>query len=110
MIPQDVPQADAYGGLFNLAEAVVLTMNDNDAGHVFGGKARPGTPGTPIRDLQTDLDKIGYSLHVNGKYDKYTHYAVAAFQRHFFSGDRRQESTGNVDEQTAQLIKNVLGP
>jgi N-acetylmuramoyl-L-alanine amidase len=120
MIPRDVALGDAYGKLFTLAEDVVLQtreteknpndpkLRDNDAKHRFGGKIRPGTPGTPITDLQNDLAQIGYSLHVNGDYDKYTKLAVAAFQRHFFSGTRRRTADGKVDKDTAQMIKNVL--
>jgi N-acetyl-anhydromuramyl-L-alanine amidase AmpD len=120
MIPQDLPLGDAYGGLFNLADAVVLRLDESDpppaapnkpapAPH-YGGKNRPGVAGTVIRDLQKDLAQIGYSLHVNGQYDKYTHFAVAAFQRHFFSGSRRRKAVENglVDKGTAQMIKNVI--
>ncbi len=110
MIPQDMGLGDAYGNLFNLAEVVVLTQGDNDSLHKFGGKVRAGTPGTPIQELQQDLADIGYSVkHVNGDYDKYLRLAVAAFQRHFFSGNRRREADGKVDKQTAQMIKNVIG-
>ncbi len=120
MIPQTVDLGDAYGKLFTLAENVVLqtreididhdnpALRDNDAHHRFGAKIRPDTPGTPITDLQNDLAQIGYSLHVNGDYDKYTKLAVAAFQRHFFSGSRRRTADGKVDKDTAQMIKNVL--
>jgi N-acetyl-anhydromuramyl-L-alanine amidase AmpD len=76
----------------------------------FGGKKRTDITGTPITDLQTDLAAIGYSLHVNRYYDKYMERAVAAFQRHFFSGNRRRAADGRVDQETAQVIKNVIGP
>ena len=109
MIPQDVPLGDAYGNLFNLAEPIVLQLNDSDVDHRFGAKKRPHISGTPVTDLQNDLAQIGYSLHVNGRYDKYTKLAVAAFQRHFFSGSRRRTADGRVDKETAQMIKNVTG-
>jgi hypothetical protein len=68
--------------------------------------------------------RIGYSLlttaartaaHQVGVYDALTAHAVAAFQRHFFCGDRRRDkaaekhSQSKVDKATAQMIKNVLG-
>ncbi|SRR6266478_419639 len=109
MIPRDVALGDAYGKLFTLTEDVVLQSGDNDAHHKFGAKIRARTPGTPITDLQNDLAQIGYSLHVNGVYDKYTELAVVAFQRHFFSGSRRRKDGGRVDKETAQMIKNVIG-
>jgi N-acetyl-anhydromuramyl-L-alanine amidase AmpD len=73
--------------------------------------------------LQDDLVRIGYSLlstadrtsrHKVGVYDSFTTRAVEAFQRHFFSGDRRRDkqsekaSKGKLDKATAQTIKNVL--
>jgi N-acetylmuramoyl-L-alanine amidase len=109
IVPQNVTLGDAYGKLFNGREAVVLQKGDNDAHHKFGGKTRADISGTPIKDLQTDLGQIGYSVHVNGTYDKYTDRAVAAFQRHFFSGSRRRTADGKVDKDTAQMIKNVVG-
>lgn len=109
MIPQNVVLGDAYGGLFNGAEDVVLVSGDNDVKHRFGGKKRTDTPGTPIKDLQQDISDIGYSLHVNGVYDQYTEFGVRAFQRHFFSGSRLQTADGRVDRATAQMIKNVKG-
>jgi N-acetyl-anhydromuramyl-L-alanine amidase AmpD len=83
----------------------------------------PGTNATPIKELQDDLVTIGYSLlsptvrtqrNKVGVYDRFTKLAVWAFQRHFFSGDRRRAkdvekaTTGKVDKVTAQMIKNVL--
>lgn len=108
MVPQTAELGDAYGKLFTLADAVVLQSGDNDAHHKFGAKIRPATPGTPVNDLQNDLAQIGYSLHVNGSYDKYTKLAVASFQRHFFSGSRRRDADGKVDKATAEMIKNVV--
>jgi N-acetylmuramoyl-L-alanine amidase len=109
MIPQNVVLGDAYGKLFNGPDLIVLKAGDNDAGHKFGGNVLPGTPGTPIRELQQDLTDIGYSLHVNGVFDQYTLLAVKAFQRHFFSGSRKRDADGIVDNLDAQMIKNVKG-
>jgi len=119
MIPQSVTLGAAYGDLFSSAEKVVLATNDHDAiaahpphkaqpGH-FGGKDRPDTPGNPIFEVQSDLAQIGYSVKANGTYDQYTERAVAAFQRHFFSGTRRRKADGKVDKETAQMLKNVIG-
>jgi N-acetyl-anhydromuramyl-L-alanine amidase AmpD len=110
LIPQSASLAGAYGDLFNLAEKVVLRNDDKDSTHFFGGKHRPDTAGTPIAELQQDLTDIGYSIKsVNGEYDNYTKLAVERFQTHFFSGSRRRNhyETGQVDKDTAQMIKNV---
>jgi N-acetylmuramoyl-L-alanine amidase len=109
MIPGKLPLGDdAYGKLFAGAADFALQRGDKDATHRFGGKNLPGTPGTPIKELQQDLADIGYSLKaVNGHFNDYTELAVKAFQRHFFSGSRRRAADGRVDTETAQMIKNV---
>ena len=150
MIPShgDVSLTGAYGNLFDLDANIVLREDDNDGivqpgnsaakrrhggphpAPKHGAPATPATPlpagstATPIKELQEDLVRIGYSLlstanrtaaHKVGIYDALTTKAVAAFQRHFFSGDRRRDkkaekdSYGKVDKATAQMIKNVLG-
>ncbi len=155
MIPSapDVSLAGAYGGIFDLAPAIMLQEGDNDGivqpgnpttPHHGGPQPAPkhgvpapppsplpaGSSATPIKELQDDLVRIGYSLlspaarlhaHKVGVYDDFTSYAVGAFQRHFFSGDRRrsaQDETntavrgdrgkGKFDKTTAQMLKNVL--
>jgi N-acetyl-anhydromuramyl-L-alanine amidase AmpD len=150
MIPShaDVPLTGAYGSIFDLDATIMLRKDDNDGivqpGNTIaarrhggphpaakhGAPAIPATPlpagstATPIKELQEDLVRIGYSLlsttarksaHKVGIYDELTTKAVEAFQRHFFSGDRRRDkkaeadSYGKVDKATAQMIKNVLG-
>jgi N-acetyl-anhydromuramyl-L-alanine amidase AmpD len=143
MIPSaaNVSITGAYGGIFDLDANIMLQENDNDGITQPGNhtKARHGGPpkhgthatplpagstATPIKELQEDLVRIGYSLlttadrttaHKVGIYDELTTKAVEAFQRHFFSGNRRREkkpehdSKGKVDMATAQMIKNVLG-
>jgi len=109
MIPGDVPLGDTYGKLFNGTETVVLKFDDHDGSHKYGGKPRPATPGKPVRELQQDLATIGYSVHITGDFEESTVLAVKAFQRHFFSGDRRRAVDGRVDRETAQMIQNVKG-
>jgi N-acetyl-anhydromuramyl-L-alanine amidase AmpD len=110
MIPRDMSFEDAYAGIFDLPGGIVLQEHDKDSEHKFGGKVHATFKGTPIQELKQDLADIGYSLkEVNGKYDHYTERAVAAFQRHFFSGSRKRYASGKVDKETAQMIKNVVG-
>ena len=149
MIPSNAASlTGAYGNIFDLDANIVLRADDNDGivqpgnsatkrrhggphpAPKHGAPATPASPlpagstATPIKELQEDLVRIGYSLlsttartsaHKVGIYDELTTKAVEAFQRHFFSGDRRRDkkaeadSYGKVDKATAQMIKNVLG-
>jgi N-acetyl-anhydromuramyl-L-alanine amidase AmpD len=147
MIPaHDVSLIGAYGNIFDLDPSIMLREGDNDGiaqpgnsttprhggphpAPKHGAPATPATPlpagstATPVKELQDDLVRIGYSLlstadrtsrHKVGVYDSFTTRAVEAFQRHFFSGDRRRDkqsekaSKGKLDKATAQTIKNVL--
>lgn len=80
----------------------------------LGGVSRPGFTGTPIRDVQDDLEHIGYSVRpvggALGTFDLHTRKAVDRFQRHFFAGTRqalRAGRLGRVDFVTAVWIKAV---
>jgi N-acetylmuramoyl-L-alanine amidase len=120
MIPRDVPLGDAYSKFFTASDDVMLQEGDRDGQPAIHAdkkhkQERPPIPGTPILEVQNDLARIGYSVkNRDGHYSHYTDRAVAAFQRHFFSGNRRRSDAekartdGKVDKATAQMIKNVL--
>jgi N-acetylmuramoyl-L-alanine amidase len=81
-------------------------------GAAFAGGAAfmKESPGASVRELQTDLLAIGYSVRINGNYDAQTRAAVFAFQRHFGTLDRDRAGTpgfvfGRTDLQTAREIK-----
>jgi N-acetyl-anhydromuramyl-L-alanine amidase AmpD len=81
---------------------------------IVGGVNRPSLTGTPVRELQEDLEHIGYSVRpasgTMGTFDLHTERAVDRFQRHFFAGTRkifRAGRIGRVDALTANWIKTV---
>ncbi|MCX4240637.1 N-acetylmuramoyl-L-alanine amidase [Paraliomyxa miuraensis] len=91
----DLVAATAYGGVFAAA----------------GGKI-DGTSSAPvITELQNDLAAIGYSLNVNGSYDKHTRSAVRQFVLHFAKHARargltdREKSGREVLLETARELK-----
>jgi hypothetical protein len=117
---------DAYGGFFRLRPTGHLRKNDRDTLRVWGGgNPWPASPavagaggavidtvsGNPIRELQTDLQDIGYFAPSDGNFDARTEFAVMMFQKHFFSGSRRTlihaSDRGKVDQVTAEFIKRV---
>jgi Putative peptidoglycan binding domain len=115
---------NAYGGFFRLRPAGRLRIKDRDAQRVWGGGhpwpavppgAGGGPPdtviGNPILELQTDLRDIGYFAPLDGSFDARTGFAVMMFQKHFFSGSRRNlinaGDRGTVDRVTADFIKRV---
>lgn len=83
---------------------------DNDTRRRFGGAVRTGIAGDPIRELQGDLQTIGYSVGgLDGDFGEKTMRAVEMFQEHFFAGGRGHKSPdGRVDRNTAVLIKQVV--
>ena len=115
---------DAYGGFFRLREAGQLRKDDRDTLRVWGG-GHPWAPsppvagadpsntvsGDPVRELQTDLRDIGYFAPLDGNFDARTEFAVMMFQKHFFSGSRRNlikdSERGKVGRVTAEFIKRV---
>jgi N-acetylmuramoyl-L-alanine amidase len=123
MIPRTGAAApDLYGGFFQVQANGQLQRNDRDDKRVWGGgKPWPITPatnagpttviGNPIKELQTDLRDIGYTVDANGLFDDRTQFAVRAFQQHFFAGSRRalvaDKARGKVDRVTAEFIKAV---
>jgi N-acetylmuramoyl-L-alanine amidase len=98
-----------YGGFFNQFPDESLREHDNDASRIFGGAARPGIAGALIRELQTDLRSIGYTVGViDGDFGEKTRMAVHMFQEHFFAGGRgHKEPDGRMDRRTATLVKAV---
>jgi N-acetylmuramoyl-L-alanine amidase len=107
--PPNIPAM--YGGFFQTVPDGALRLNDNDARHRFDGVVRPTITGTPVQELQQDLASIGYSVGTpDGDFGQRSHYAVLAFQEHFFAGGRGHKTPdGRVDLQTAAMIKNVAG-
>jgi N-acetyl-anhydromuramyl-L-alanine amidase AmpD len=100
--------ASAYGGFFAAVADGRLQPNDRDAGHRYGGAARPSITTDVIRELQRDLRDIGYYCPDSGRYDVPTQRAVRTFQEHFFAGTRpRAAHAGEVDAATAERIKAV---
>lgn len=106
---------DIYGGFFSAFNTGLLQEGDADAGHRWGGKhvtgtALTGITGKPVRELQSDLTSIGYFLGTpDGGYGQKTMRAVAMFQEHFYAGGRGTPArSGQVDLQTARLIKSVV--
>ncbi len=133
------PDINVYQRFFRLASSPhdSFRINDKDSSRRWGGRvwtpqvssqpaaqgsaihnpAQPGAgaiqaiTGLPIRELQTDLRDIGYSVDINGQYDTKTEAAVRMFQQHFFSGRRRAEinqtERGKVGVTTAEWIKRI---
>jgi N-acetylmuramoyl-L-alanine amidase len=101
-----------YANVFGTFAGVSLRKNDNDARRVFGGTKRAAAyTGNPVRELQDDLTAIGYTVGTpDGDFGGKTHGAVKMLQEHFFAGGRGHKAPdGQVDQQTAELIKTVLG-
>ena len=70
----------------------------------FGGKEYKGISYTPIKELQTCLAEIGYSVGpANGHFNPRMARAVVHFQTHF----EGQDTNATVNEQTAALIQSV---
>ena len=99
-----------YAGFFSTFPTESLRLGDNDARRQFGGSRRPTLVGDPLRELQTDLQTIGYEAgHPDGDFGQKTHFAVMMFQEHFFAGGRGHKAPdGRVDQQTAMKIKAVV--
>jgi N-acetyl-anhydromuramyl-L-alanine amidase AmpD len=115
MVPRTVAVGAAYAGIFVPGQpAVVLQSGDHDRRGTtparLGGRPRPDVTGTPIADVQADLEHIGYSVRpangALGRFDAHTVAAVDRFQRHFFAGSRAQlrPALGRVDAVTAAWI------
>jgi N-acetyl-anhydromuramyl-L-alanine amidase AmpD len=110
-----VVAGQAVGGVANVVgKSVGGAVRDMVEGLVTGAVtgASPTTViGNPIKELQTDLRDIGYTVDVNGLFDEKTLFAVTVFQKHFFSGTRRalvaDNIRGKVDRVTAEFIKAV---
>jgi N-acetylmuramoyl-L-alanine amidase len=96
ILPNRTPPADnvIYGGAF------------------AGGKRHPLTSGmtnnAAVRELQTDLDAIGYSVNINGNFDQHLTRALVHFQVHFFALGRARPPSGNFDIETARMVKSCI--
>lgn len=103
--------ATIYAGFFGAFPAESLRKGDNDGKRIFGGAKRTTMIGNPVRELQDDLTTIGYFVGTpDGDFGNKTKGAVQMLQEHFFAGRRGHKSPdGRVDDQTAQLIKRVVG-
>ena len=99
-----------YASFFLSFPGESFRTGDNDSLRRFGGARRTAIVGDPIHELQTDLQTIGYSVGVvDGGCGEKTHRAAEMFQEHFFAGGRGHKSPdGDVDRQTALLIKAVV--
>ena len=109
MIPKaGIEVEDDWGGYFE-SYSDPLRSGDSDKKKIFGGKKRKDVSGV-IVELQRDLLGIGYSVKVNGEFDKYTRQAVDRFKRHFFTGTRKSGAppinavSDQIDKDTASMI------
>jgi len=108
MMAMGPPDANIYGGFFQIVANGSFRSGDNDAHQRYGGAVHHSVTGTPIQDLQQDLTDIGYSLgNPDGHFSLKTERAVMTIQEHFFAGGRGPNPSGRVDFQTAALIKSV---
>ena len=97
-----------YGGFFDVVPTGSLRRNDNDSTNRFGAAVRTGVSGAPVHEIQEDLRDIGYSVGTpDGDYGEKTQWAVQMFQEHFFAGGRGGTPNGQVDLNTAAMIKSV---
>ena len=87
----------------HLYEDFILQTGDSDQRGVYDGK-KVGRNLGYVRQLQTDLQNIGYNITVDGDFGPKTKAVVAAFQRHYF----RHNVTAKADDATANRIKAVL--
>jgi N-acetyl-anhydromuramyl-L-alanine amidase AmpD len=99
-----------YAGFFVGFPHASLRSGDNDTSRRFGGIVRSTVVGNPVRELQSDLQLIGYAAGAaDGDFGEKTQRAVEMLQEHFFAGDRGHKSPdGQVDQQTALLIKRIV--
>ncbi|WP_428687453.1 N-acetylmuramoyl-L-alanine amidase [Roseibium sp.] len=78
-----------YGGIFKGGpNDTELRLNDNDGGSVYGGNPMKNITGQPIREILTDLNKIGYWVGRSGPGSVLNADAMRAvqyFQIHFFA-------------------------
>jgi N-acetyl-anhydromuramyl-L-alanine amidase AmpD len=109
MLPRVGPiRPDIYGGFFLHNPTGAFRNGDLDSRRRFGGQVRNDVTGTPINELQSDLQTIGYSVgQPDGEFGNRTRAAVRIFQEHFFAGGRGPTPTGQVDRLTADMIKMV---
>ncbi|MGY1901173.1 N-acetylmuramoyl-L-alanine amidase [Nocardia gipuzkoensis] len=118
-----------YDPTFSEKPNIVLRRGDHDppggeGTARLGGRNWPDFIGNPIEQLQKDLETIGFSVRpdpttVLGHFGTYTESAVATFQRHFFTGSRKElrppqnpasrdaPALGRVDSLTASWINSV---
>jgi len=115
MIPRPGKQpSDIYADFFSIVPGGSFRRGDHDKTQKFGGKIEKKVVGSPILELQQDLQEIGYSVGTpNGDFDQKLEGAVKMFQEHFFAGSRKilgGATNGHVDRLTAEMIKSVRSP
>ncbi len=104
------PAPGIYGGFFAQVANGRLRSGDRDAGHRYGGQARPAITANVIEELQQDLAATGYFCPVTRVFDLPTRMAVEMFQEHFFGQGRTPAANfvrGQVDLVTADRLKAV---
>ena len=108
MIASNTASPNIYDEVFIRFPGVILGAGDRDSSSRYGQTNRTNYTGTPIAAIKADLRQIGYSLrNVDGNFDRWTVGAVDRFKRHFFSGSRGQTSGGEIDQDTASMIRRV---
>lgn len=63
-----------------------------------------GSADQDVHRLQVDLERFGYALDVDGRYDQQTEFVVRAFQRHW----RPAALTGVADAETRAVLSALL--
>jgi N-acetylmuramoyl-L-alanine amidase len=69
-----------------------------------GGYLQLGDEGEPVAALQAMLSLYGYGLEISGKYDRFTHDCIFAFQQHF----RQSKVDGVADGETLATLNELI--
>ncbi|ASP32235.1 N-acetylmuramoyl-L-alanine amidase [Labrenzia sp. VG12] len=104
--------AGIYGGLFKgNGSDPELRIGDNDARSIYGGQKLENITGTPILQILSDLNKIGYWVGRNGPQGVLTADSMRAieyFKIHFYATEITQAPAGGrhgrIDRETALRI------
>lgn len=106
--------SELYGGLFKgTISDPVLELDDNDNRRIYGGKHLPNITGTPILDLVTDLQSIGYWVggSPSGRLTNDVARAATHFQFHFFARERLNLKVDDkklrIDAVMAGMIRDI---
>lgn len=101
-----------YGGLFQgVSGDPELRQGDNDTRSIYGGEQLKNISGEPIKEILTDLNRIGYWVGRHGPgntLDSDAMRAVRYFQIHFFAREisqpPRSGRSARLDRETAIRI------